>query len=234
MFIPGRNPTIEALRSDKTVHRVVLEDGINSDAKISDILEMASSQGIKVEYSPRKKLARLAENDHHQGVIAEVDLETTPFNKDVLESNPGFYIYIREAQYDHNLGAIIRTAEAAGIAGVILPPKQELTPTIVRISMGAALHIPIYQGSLFPTIKLFTKAGMQTTGIEINGAKNIYESDISGDGLLIVGGEDKSLSEEVVNKLDQVIFIPQAGKVNSLNMSVAAAIALYEHIRQRR
>ena len=233
MHIPGRNPTIEALRSAYKVKTVYMEEGMNQDEKIREILTLSKAKGTEIIEVPRKQLDKLAEGENHQGIVAEAkDISPKPFNAQTLIDHPGFYIYIREALYEHNIGAIIRTAEAAGIAGVILTPKQDLTATIGRMSMGAVFHIPIYSGSLFPTIKEFKQAGMIVSGIETNGAKNIFESDLKTDGMLIVGGEDRALSTEVATKCDQLLFIPQAGKINSLNMSVAAAIAIYEHIRQ--
>jgi 23S rRNA (guanosine2251-2'-O)-methyltransferase len=99
--------------------------------------------------------------------------------------------------------------------------------------MGAFFHIPVYQGSLFPTIKLFHQFGMQVVGIERNENGTIYDSKLMNDCLLIIGGEDKPLSDEVQVKCDQVVGIPQFGKVNSLNMSVAAGIVIFEHVRQK-
>jgi 23S rRNA (guanosine2251-2'-O)-methyltransferase len=233
MHIPGRNPTIEALRSAHKVQTIYMEQDMNQDAKITEILNLAKSKNTLIKEVSRKELDKLAEGENHQGVVAEArNVEALKFSEQVLIDKPGFYIYIREALYEHNVGAIIRTAEAAGIAGVILAPKQELTATIGRMSMGAVFHIPIYSGSLFPTIKMFREAGMTISGIETNGGVNLFESHLDGDGLLIVGGEDRALSTEVAEKCDQLIYIPQFGKINSLNMSVAAAIAMYEHVRQ--
>ncbi len=233
MHIPGRNPTIEALRSPHKVSTIYMEENINQDAKITEILNLAKEKHVQIIEVPRKQLEKYADGENHQGVVAEANnIQPQNFSEKVLIEKPGFYIYIREALYEHNVGAIIRTAEAAGLAGVILPPKQELTATIGRMSMGAVFHVPVYSGSLFPTMKFFKQAGMKVSGIETSGVYNLFESDLKSDGLLIVGGEDRALSAEIADKCDQLIYIPQFGKVNSLNMSVAAAIAIYEHVRQ--
>jgi 23S rRNA (guanosine2251-2'-O)-methyltransferase len=116
--------------------------------------------------------------------------------------------------------------------GVIIPPKMSITPVVVRISMGAIFHIPFYSYSLFPAIKEFKNEGFLIAGIEINGEKTIYDTNLSDNVLLIVGGEDKSISPEVAQKCDVVMNIPQYGHVNSLNMSVAAGLAIFEYARQ--
>lgn len=232
MYIPGRNPVVEALRSNVKIHKIYLEQGIRLDEKIEEIQRVSNKKSITIIHVSGKQLDKMSTREPHQGVIADVDIELTRLNSDTVVNNNGLYIYIREAQYEHNIGAIIRTAEAAGAKGVIIPPKIDLTPVIARISMGAIFHIPIYSASLFPAIKEFKSANYRIWAIEINGATSIYETEIAGEGLLIVGGEDKSISEPIAAQCDNLVYIPQLGKVNSLNMSVAAGIAMYEHLRQ--
>lgn len=233
MLIPGRNPTIEALRSQHKVSEVFLQTNINVDPKIAEILDLAKSKGTRITEMTLGQLEKVSNGEHHQGVIAKMELQAEKFNQKVLEEKPGFYVYIREAQYEQNLGAIIRTAEVAGVTGVIIAPKQDLTGIMARTSMGAIFHIPIYSGSLFPTIKEFKDMDFPVSAIEINGQVSLFESNLKGPGMLIVGGEDKSISPQIAAQCDQLIVIPQFGKVNSLNMSVAAALAIYEHVRQR-
>lgn len=232
MFVPGRNPTIEALRSEFKVKQILLEENINQDEKISEILRLCAQKHVDIKSVGRKQLQRHAGTEPHQGVVADVDFYLQNLNRDVLQSKPGFYLYIREAQYEQNVGAIIRTAECAGIAGVILPPKMEVTGTVARISMGALFHVPTYYGSLFPTIKIFHDLSAEVMAMEINGESNIYETAMPNDVLMIVGGEDRSISPEIAKQCDTIVKIPQFGQVNSLNMSVAAALCMYEYVRQ--
>jgi 23S rRNA (guanosine2251-2'-O)-methyltransferase len=234
MYIPGRNPAIEALRSPIQVNKIYLQEGINQDEKISQIIGLAQQKGISIIDSSRKQLSKMSGDDPHQGVILDVELIANKLTKDVVNFNQGLYIYIREAQYEHNVGAIIRTAEVAGAAGVILNPRQELTPTIARISMGGVFHVPLYSSSLFPTMKLMKKQAYLVYALERGGQNTIYDVELSGNILLVVGGEDRSISPEVAAKCDDVLTIPQFGKVNSLNMSVAAAISIYEYVRNER
>ncbi len=234
MNVLGRNPTTELLRSDLYhATKVMLQEGINEDGKIAEIIELANVKGVQLEYVPRKVLEGKSGGEPHQGVVAITYIEPKNFSEKSIDAHYGSYIYIREAQYEHNVGAIIRTAEAAGLAGVIIPPKQDLTPVVVRISMGAIFHIPIFSGSLFPTIKICKKNGLDISAIERNENATIYNSNLSNNNLLIIGGEDRSISDEIANKCDQVVSIPQKGKVNSLNMSVAAGIAIFEMVRQQ-
>jgi 23S rRNA (guanosine2251-2'-O)-methyltransferase len=205
---------------------------INRDGKIDEILRLAEEKGVKIIEQTRAQLEKISGDIPHQGVIAKVDLTGENLTEEYLQSHPGLYVYVREAQDDHNVGAIIRTAEAAGIQGVIVAPKQELTGTVARTSMGAIFHLPIFSASLFPCIKMFKQQAHLVSAIEINGSKSIFDSNLADGGLLIVGGEDRSISDEIAAQCDQLINIPQFGKVNSLNMSVAAAIAMYEHVRQ--
>jgi 23S rRNA (guanosine2251-2'-O)-methyltransferase len=233
MYVPGRNPTIELLRSAHSTNTVLLQEGIKVDAKIAEILEQAQAKRIPIKYVSRAHLSKVLGNDEHQGVIAETKMFVQP-SSEIGWQQGGGYIYIREAQYEQNIGAIIRTAEALGFTGVIIPPEQRITPTVIRISMGAIFHIPVYSASLFPAIKEFKQNGFSVYGIERGNDKPLGKVIIQPDALLIIGGEDHELSEEILNRCDDILTIPQAGQVNSLNMSVAAGIAMYEYIRQSR
>lgn len=233
MFVPGRNPTIEALRAKTQIKHILLQEEIAVDPKIAEIIELGKQQGVDMRYVPRKQLDRLAGNEPHQGVIAEVDFIIQKLTSEVLRQKPGLYIYIREAQYEHNVGAIIRTAEAAGVKGFILPPKQEVTDVVARISTGAIFHVPVFQASLFPALRLFKDEAYTSYALEINGKTGLYETAFNDNALIVVGGEDKSISSEVADHCDELLNIPQFGKVNSLNMSVAAALVIYEYVRQK-
>lgn len=230
MYIPGRNPVIELLKSKFEVEKLYLQEEINVDAKIAEINDLASRRKITIEYLGRKQLSKISGSEDHQGVVALAKFELRPVTKEILEKGGGF-IYIREAHYEQNAAAIIRTAEVAGLAGVILPPELTITPTIARISMGAVFHIPIFQHSLFPTIKQFSEFAYAVYGIE-RGGENLFDADLLEDCLMIIGGEDHALSTEILNKCDKTLSIPQHGKVNSLNMSVAAGLVIYNYARK--
>jgi 23S rRNA (guanosine2251-2'-O)-methyltransferase len=228
MLAIGRNPVLEALRSDKPVEKVVIVDTNVRDPKLNEIEELAGRRGAKLLRRPARELDQLSEKSPHQGVIAYVDLEIdTKPPQNITRS----HIYIREAQDLHNVGAIIRTAEVLGFA-VILSPDINMHPTIARVSMGAVFHTPLLQSSLFPTIKAFKDEDLRVYAIERGGDSPIYKQELKSPCLLIIGGEDKSISPEIIAKCDALLTIPQVGKINSLNMSVAAGIAMSEVVRQ--
>jgi 23S rRNA (guanosine2251-2'-O)-methyltransferase len=238
MQIEGRNPVLELLRTDKDVTALHIQHHINQDTKINAILKKAKKKDVRIYRRDRKALDKMSQTGNHQGVIA-VYKRVETVNLDELIDNlrasdlPFRGVYIREAYHEHNIGAIIRSAEAAGFNAIIMPPKMNVTPQIVRASMGATEHINIYSESLFPLIKKFRSEGIKVVGIERADNSVIHtEADLTGDILLIIGGEDRELSTSVIEKIDQVVEIPMRGKVNSLNMSVAAALVIFEVSRQ--
>lgn len=234
MFIEGRNTVIETFRAKQPVKVVYIEDGINKDGKISKILSLARKAKVRIKFKPKRYLDKVSKTFSHQGVIAVREDQGSYNFQDYVEANLDelFLVYIREAQYEFNLGAVIRTSECAGATGVVISPKTEISPQTVRASMGASEHLPILQESLFNAIKTCKKMGVKVVGIEVSGDKYYYQQDLTGPMMLIIGGEDRSLSKEIIAKCDFVVKIPLRGKVNSLNMSVAAGIVIYDKIRQ--
>jgi len=238
MQIEGRNPVIEALRAKKELTKIFLEKDINVDEKIDEIIRLAKRADIPILYRPKKLLGRISQTGVHQGVIAKrnEDVQTMNMNAliDAIDSTKKdpFLVYVREALYEHNLGAVIRTCECAGADAVLIPPKLTITSQVVRASMGATEHIKIINESLFNAIKIAKKNAIKVIGIEVSGKKFYYENDLTGRVMLIIGGEDHPLSEEITNQCDLVVKIPLHGRVNSLNMSVAASIVIYDKIRQ--
>lgn len=234
MKIEGRNPVIETLRSNRKVIRVLLQKNINIDPKIAEILAKCQEKGIELIYKDKQSLDGISSTHSHQGVIAEVAETREPKLDEVINFEKiNRLIYIRDANHTHNIGAIIRTAECAGYDAVILPPKIKITGDIIRAAMGATEHIPVLHYSLFQLIKDIKKLAFSVYAIErSDSAINYTDIDYSNNFLLIIGGEDKSLTNELFDKCDQTIKIPMHGKVNSLNMSVAAAIVIYQSIEE--
>ncbi len=236
MQTEGRNPVFELLKSDQNIQKLYLQAHINQDTKINAILKRARKLGIKIKRTTKKKLDYLSKTANHQGVIAIYKKEKHTSIDDLLNKQtdkPIRAIYIREADHIHNIGAIIRSAECAGFDAVILPPKISVSSQIIRISMGAIHHITVTNGSLFSTIKKFREKNFSIIGIErSDSASPYYEIDLSGNILLIIGGENKGLSSKVLENCDHTSIIPQRGNVNSLNMSIAASITMFEAIRQ--
>lgn len=230
MIIYGRNTVIEALNSSHPCEELFLQADIREDSKIATIKSLAEKRKIKVRNINSKELKGITHSEETQGVALNVNFIESNLKELLSKSNKGF-IYISDATYEHNVGAIIRTAECAGFEGVILPSDIRVTPVIAKISTGAVFNIPIVRGSVFNTIKSFKENGYFVFGIE-RGGSNLFETSTPLNSLFIIGSEDKGLSEQITNKCDGVLEIPQFGKVNSLNMSVASAVVIYNYLKE--
>jgi 23S rRNA (guanosine2251-2'-O)-methyltransferase len=236
MQIEGRNPVLETLKSDTKVNLVLVQSRSVNAPRIREIISAARKKGIRVRKVGRNKLDKMSKTKNHQGVIAQVRRELKSLIEildELLQADKQpFFVLINEVHHQQNLGAIIRTAECAGCSGVIIPSKTKITAEITRASMGATEHIPIIQENIFNAIKLLKKNAIKIVGLEATGTKTIYEGDLRGSIALIIGGEHSGITKSLLTKCDIVLKIPLFGKINSLNMSNAAAIALFEKIRQ--
>jgi len=231
MLVYGRNTVTEALLSTYKCTKLFLDENINEDEKIFNILELARTKGIEIVKTSGKHISTLTHSMETQNIALEVDYRASTL-KEALELNPDkSFVYISESMNEGNIGAIIRTAEIAGFAGVILPNHLNITPTIAKTSTGALFSIPVIKYPILQTIKELKKEAFDIVGIE-RGGENLYKSHLSNNCLFIIGGEDKSLSDPVKKECNIIAEIPQFGKINSLNMSVATAIVIFEHIRQ--
>lgn len=234
MTIFGRNNVSEALKSSFTSTHLYLQDQIHEDEKIATLLKLARERSVPIDYLPLKKLSKFLKTNDHQGVGLDVNFKALKLKELLSVGNAktnSSMIYISNPTYDHNIGAIIRTAECAGLAGVLLPKNIQLSPGIAKTSAGAVFHIPIAQASIFDTIKEFTKDGYEVVAIE-RGGKNLYSTKLVNKTLFIIGGEDKGIAKLAKESSAKIVELPQFGNLNSLNMSVAAGIVIYEHIRQ--
>lgn len=230
MLAYGRNTVLESLRSKFNVDTLFLEQGIDDSEKITLIRNLAKKTKTAIKEISRKELSRMTDNKEHQGVACYVDYTYSELNDELFyEEKP--FIYIYDSTFEQNVGAIIRSVECSGFGGVIVPKDVKVTSTVAKISTGAVFHTNVIQGSIFQTIKDFKDRGYFIYGIERGG--DVYTDKVlNNNGLYIIGGEDKSLSAEVTEKCDEILTIPQFGLVNSLNMSVAASIIMFEVVRQ--
>lgn len=231
MLVFGRNTVLEGLRSTYTSEKLYLQEAINRDEKITNIINLAESNGVEIEYIPRHTLSKILKTEDHQGCGLKIDFDITQFKGNFLDNITKSFIFISEVTYEHNIGAIIRTAECAGFGGVLVPNNTEITSTAIKASTGAIFHIPVFKASLFPAIKEFKKNAFDIAAIE-RGGTNLYNTQLDNSTLFIIGGEDKSVSDTIKKECNKILEIPQFGKINSLNMSVATAVVVYEHIRQ--
>ncbi len=236
MKIEGRNAVLELLKTDKTVDKLLMQKGAEGSA--GRIFAMAREKGIRVQFADAKALDRESETGRHQGVIAYVS-DFVYADLDVLlekKEKPRFVIVCDGVEDVHNLGSILRVAECAGADGVIIPKNKsaQVTGAVVRISEGAANHLPVARvaGVNYAVDKL-KESGYWVYGLEADG-EDLYACDLTGDIALVVGGEDSGIAALTRKKCDKILSLPLRGQVNSLNASVALGIAAYEAVRQRR
>lgn len=236
-IIFGRNAVTEALRSDKTVDTVYIQ----KDLKIEGIAALAKERGAVVKIVGEEKIASLSGTQKNGGVCAELSAAEYAELSDILEvskikGKPPFVVIADEIADPHNLGAIIRTAEAAGADGVIIPKRRSvgLNATVFKTSAGAAAWIKVARvTNLVETIKTLKKNNIWVYGMEADGEP--YEKvDFSGGAAIVVGSEGAGLSRLVRENCDRTVSLPMNGKVNSLNASVSAGILMYEIIKYRK
>jgi len=237
--VEGRNAVLELLRSDKSVDKVFIASDIKG--KMSDIFLLAKEKGAVIINCDRKKLDSVTQTGVHQGVIAYAAAREYVQVEDILhiaeERNEKPLIVICEGITDpHNLGAIIRSAETAGAHGIIIPKRRAvgLTAVVAKASSGAVEHMAISKVSnIAMTIEKLKEKGVWIFGADAEGDTNLYKAGFDGATAIVIGSEGEGLSRIVREKCDFIVSIPMKGKVNSLNASTAAAVLIYEAVRQR-
>ncbi|HIU63832.1 MAG TPA: 23S rRNA (guanosine(2251)-2'-O)-methyltransferase RlmB [Candidatus Avacidaminococcus intestinavium] len=239
-IIVGRNSLLEALRSGRSLSRLYITDGVKGGS-ISEITALAKERGINIEFIKSEKMDYLAGKLRHQGVAALAapiefqELETVLKNAE-QKNEPPLLILLDELQDAQNVGAIIRTADAVGAHGVLLPKRRScpLNAAVAKVSAGAIEYVPIVSiGNIVQTIKDLKKKGLWIVGADMDGTCNYYESDLRGPLVVVLGAEGKGLGRLVKDNCDFLVKMPMKGAVNSLNASAAAAVLLYEVVRQR-
>lgn len=237
-LIIGRNPVIEALKAEKAIDTLY----VNGEAggSIARICGMAKDAGIVVKNVSDVKLSAMSGGASHQGVIAVCGAAEYVTVEEILEisknkGTPPFIIVCDEIEDPHNLGAILRTAEAAGADGVIIPKRRSasLNFTVNKTSAGAASWVPVARVSNIPaTLDMLKKNGVWIYGTDAEG-ENFTKCDLTGAAAIVVGSEGFGMGRLVKEKCDFLLKIPMFGKITSLNASVAAGIFMYETVRQR-
>jgi 23S rRNA (guanosine2251-2'-O)-methyltransferase len=237
-WIGGRNPVFEALKSGRTIEKIMLAEGMNK-ASIGKILSQAKDRGIPVQTAPRARIDQLVEGNH-QGVIAHLSAHDYGTMADVYDraresGEPPFVLILDGIEDPHNLGAIIRTAECAGVHGVIVPKRRAagLTATVAKTAAGALEYVPVVKvGNIAQTMEKLKKEGFWIYGTDMSDS-NVFQTDLTGSVALVIGNEGKGISKNVKAHCDALVSIPMMGKITSLNASVAAAVVTYEVRRQR-
>lgn len=239
-IIEGRNAVIEALRAGTPVDKVYIAKG-ETDATLGHIASTARNQGIVVVEADRRKLDAMSVTHSHQGVIAVAAVREYASVDHILQSardkgEAPLVVVCDELSDPHNLGAVIRTAEAAGAHGVIIPKRRSagLTAIVAKTSAGAVSYLPVARvANLTALLKELKEEGLWVFGTAADGATSLYQADLKGPAAIVIGSEGNGMSRLVREQCDFLVSIPMRGKVNSLNASAAAAVVLYEAVRQR-
>jgi len=239
-IIEGRNPIMEALRSGREIDKILIAKG-NKEGSIKKIIGAAKEQKIPVQYVDKNKLDQISTSNAHQGVIAYVAAYRYYEIEEILEAARNknediFLIILDEITDPHNLGSIIRTANASGVHGVIIPKRRSvgLTATVAKTSAGAIEYVPVSRvTNLSRTIDYLKEQGVWIVGADMDGENVHSSSNLSGNIALVIGSEGKGISRLVKEKCDFLVRLPMKGQVSSLNASVAASILMYEVLRQR-
>ena len=236
--LAGRNPVLEALRSGRELECIYIQSG-SPKGPVAAILNKAREQGIPVKEVTREKLTQLSGIETHQGVAAICAAAAYAEMKDIYEragEEPLFVVICDNIEDPHNLGAIIRTAEACGAHGVIIPKRRSagLTAIVAKTSAGAVSYIPVARVPNIPALlKDLKKQGVWVFGTAADGNTTLYNADLKGPAAIVIGSEGAGMTRLVAENCDFLVSIPMKGKISSLNASAAAAILLYEAVRQR-
>jgi 23S rRNA (guanosine2251-2'-O)-methyltransferase len=239
--LTGIHAVREALEAGIAFDRIAIAKG-RQDTRVEEIVQLARGRGIAVRFEDRNQLDRLANSRDHQGVVAMVAARAAATLEDILaranhsKGQQGLIVLLDGVEDPHNLGAIIRTALAAGAHGVVVPERRAagLTDTVARASAGALAHLPVAKvTNLARAMEDLKQAGYWLVGLDETGQKSYTEVDYTTPTGIVMGGEGNGLHELTRKRCDFVVSLPTSGPVKSLNVSVAAGVVLFEALRQR-
>ena len=232
MLVYGKNVAIEYLRKNKKIKKIWIQDSFNDQS----ILSLIQKRQIGYKKCPKIELDRLA-NGVHQGIILEVeDYQYASLSDFLKNTNDGFLIILDHIEDPHNLGAIIRTCEAAGVDGIILPKDRSATvnATVLKTSVGTTENVKIAQvTNLVQAIQELKESGYWIVGTDMTNSTDYRKIDYTGKTAIIIGNEGSGMSRLVRESCDFIARSPMYGKINSLNASVSAGIMIYEVLRQK-
>ena len=231
--IEGRNAVTEAIRAGVAIDKIYLLKG-EGDSALGHIASAAREQGVVVVNTDRRKLDAMSRTHAHQGVIALAAVREYASVDDILaaaraKNEPPRIVVCDELSDPHNLGAVIRTADAAGAHGVIIPKRRSAGLTAVVGKTSAVARVP----NLPALLKELKEAGVWVFGTAAEGTSTLYQADLKGPAAIVIGSEGDGMGRLVRENCDFIVSIPMRGKINSLNASAAAAVLLYEAVRQR-
>lgn len=235
----GRNPVLEALKSDRTINKIWLLKG-EQKGSIKEIVALAKEKKIAIQLVERNKLDKMFPHENHQGVAASIAAADYVEWQDIVDmakakGEDPLLVILDELEDPHNLGAILRSVDAVGAHGVIIPKRRAvpLTDGVAKASAGAVEHVPVARvGNIVQVIEALKKQGIWVAGASMHG-QYLHKQDLTGPLAIVIGSEGKGLGKLVSESCNYIVSIPMQGKINSLNASVAAGVLLYEVYRQR-
>lgn len=238
-YIIGRNPILEALRSERDINKIWIAEG-SQKGQMQQIIGIAKERQVLIQFVPKKKIDQMSEGNH-QGVIAQVAAYSYVELDDLFaraeERNEApFFLLLDEIEDPHNLGSIMRTADAAGAHGIIIPKRRAvgLTATVAKLSTGAIEYIPVARvTNMARAIDEIKERGVWIVGTDAKGSQDFRSMDGGMPIGLVIGSEGKGMGRLVKDKCDFLIRLPMKGHVTSLNASVAAGLLMYEVYRKR-
>ncbi|GGJ75114.1 23S rRNA (guanosine2251-2'-O)-methyltransferase [Anoxybacillus voinovskiensis] len=238
-LIIGKNPVMEALKAEREINKLWIAEGSQRGA-MQAIVQLAKEQNVLIQYVPKQKLDQMTDGNH-QGVVAQVaayryyDMDEL-FRRAADRNEHPFFLLLDELEDPHNLGSIMRTADAVGAHGIIIPKRRSvgLTQTVAKASTGAIEHVPVVRvTNLARTIDELKERGVWIVGTDAKASDDYRQLDGTMPLALVVGSEGKGISRLVLEKCDFLIKLPMRGHVTSLNASVAASLLMYEVYRKR-
>ena len=238
--VEGRNAVLELLEAGKDINKLYIESG-EKFGSINKIIALAKENKVLVSYIDKNKMKQMAQTENYQGVIAVVPpyeyVEVEDILQDAKNKNEDPFVVILDGIEDvHNLGAIIRTAETAGVHGIIIPKRRaaSVNATVNKVSAGAVEHMKIARvNNLNETINELKEAGLWICGTDMDTETYYYNQDLKGPLAIVIGSEGFGMSRLVKENCDFLVKIPMKGKITSLNASVSAGIVIYEAVKQR-
>ena len=239
-LIEGRNAVAEALRAGTAIDKLYVVRGA-TDRTLRAIAAQAREQGVVVVEADHRKLDAMSVTQAHQGVIAVAAAKAYAAVEDILavaadKGEKPLIVICDELSDPHNLGAVIRTAECAGAHGVIIPKRRSagLTAVVAKTSAGAVSYLPVARVANIPALlEDLKKQGLWVFGTAADGTTALYDADLKGPAAIVIGSEGDGMSRLTAEKCDFLVSIPMKGHISSLNAAAAAAILLYEAVRQR-
>jgi 23S rRNA (guanosine2251-2'-O)-methyltransferase len=236
----GRNAVMEALKSGRGINKLLVARG-DREGSIHEIISLAKERGIVVEFVEKTRIEAIAGSLRHQGVLAYVSPVEYAELEDILASagekgQAPFLLLLDELEDPHNLGALLRTADAVGVHGVLIPKRRScpLSSTVAKTSAGAVEYVPVARiGNVVQTIRGLKEKGLWVVGADVDGTNDYYDANLTGPIVLVIGSEGKGLARLTKENCDFLVRLPMLGKINSLNASVAGSILMYETLHQR-